>query len=96
MAILGVLSVLGSAQALAQDPEIDSVKYVSTTTRTITVMTNVPVYLRGSLQNLAYDFELSGGTLGTGTQRALQVTGLRTDSVPGSGRSACDSTVPSP
>ena len=83
MALLGALSVLGSAQAAAQ-PTIEMAEYDGGAPWIITVTTDVPVYLdEGTLQALAADFALSGGTI-TGSQGPLQVIDLPLTSVPGS------------
>ena len=85
MLVLGALSVLGSAQAVAQAPEIEKAEYDSASSRFITVTTNVPVYLdEGTLQALAADFALSGGDI-TGSRGPIEVMkDLPTTSVPGS------------
>ena len=87
MLVLGALSVLGSAQAAAQTaPTIEMAEYDRANPRIITVTTSVPVYLdEGTLQALAADFTLSGGTIAESqSQGPLQVFNLPLTSVPGS------------
>ena len=88
MLVLGALSVLGSAQAAAQLPAVPTIEmaeYDSATPRIITVTTDGPVYLdEGTLDALAADFALSGGTLGTGVLQGPLAVDMETTSVPGS------------
>ena len=87
MLVLGTLSVLGSAQALAQ-PEIDTATYTGTGS-TVTVTMTERVYLdpgNSVEEGIAGDFAvytINGTTLGTTATRPTRVTGLGVSETPG-------------
>ena len=65
--LLGVLSVLGSAQAAAQAPMIESASYETATSRELDIKMSRDVFFSGTNPNdrLAGDFALTGGTITT-------------------------------
>ena len=65
MVLLGVLSVLGSAQAAAQVPTIETASYEKDTSRELDIKMSRDVFFTGTNPNdlLAGDFALSGGAI---------------------------------
>ena len=87
MLVLGALSVLGSAQALAQATAVEEARYPSTTSRNINVTMTEDVWLNldagENRQELAGDFALIGGTTGaTAAADADAVHPIAVDGIP--------------
>ena len=78
MLVLGVLSVLGSAQAAAQAPRIETASYEEDTSRELDIKMSRDVFFIGTNPNdrLAGDFTLSGGAIGTTPLKPIRIDGL--------------------
>ena len=93
MLVLGALSVLGSAQALAQATAVEQAQYPSTTSRNIEVTMTEEVWVNLAInenaQNLSGDFALIGGTTGADAAthadavHPIAVDGIPSDRFPG-------------
>ena len=87
MLVLGALSVLGSAQALAQATAVEVAKYPSPTSRNIVVTMTEEVWVALAIgenaQNLSGDFALIGGTTtATAATDAAAVHPIAVDGIP--------------
>ena len=79
MVLLGVLSVLGSTQAAAQAPTIETASYEKDTSRELNIKMSRPVFFSGTNPNdlLPGDFALTGGTItATVPLRPIRIEGL--------------------
>ena len=79
MLVLGAFSVLGSAQAAAQTPTIETASYETATSRELNIKMSRDVFFTGTNPNdlLAGDFALSGGAIVSGTPLVpIRIDGL--------------------
>ena len=85
MVLLGVLSVLGSTQAAAQAPTIETASYEKATSRELNIKMSRPVFFTGTNPSdlLPGDFALAGGSIGAfGATGTTPLVPIRIDGLP--------------